>query len=978
MKPNAQESEQATGEPTPVAPGGAGHTDLFISYSRSDRDFVEKLNNALAERGFSAWVDWAGIPPTAEWMAEINAAIEAADTFVVIMTPDSMNSKVCGEEISHALTHNKRIVPLVRRDLDGGGTRHEVASLNWIFFREQDDFGDSVDTLVHALETDLERVRVHTRLLVRAREWQSGDRDRGSLLRGRDLEKAEQWMSQAGQHKDPTPTALHGEYINASRRATTQAQRRRLSFVAGALVVALALAVVAVVQRTEAIDQRNRADRRATIANSRAVAVQALSSMESRLDLGTLLATEAFRIAPTSEAVDALHIAAQRSIWIDRAMRHEDEVNSIAYNADGSVLASAGSDGTINLWDTAKGKRIEEPLEAGSGPVLSVAFSPDGSVLASGGGNGTVNLWDPATGNRLGYSLKGHSTAVLAVAFNPEGDLLASGGVDGSIILRKAETGERVGRALALETIDVVTSLAFSPDGNVLASGGEDRTRTPSVGVVERWNPETGRSVGKPLELGKEAVSGLAFSPDGHMLATGGVEASLAADGIIALWNAKTGDRIDRSFVGHTDSVLSLAFSPDGGLLASAGADRNVFLWDPKTGEPIGAPLEGHSDVVNAIAFSPEGEKLASGSSDRSVILWSALENLLRAHRGPLGSVAMSPDGKQFATASLVDLDRQGQVSGWGSLIRWTADGRQVGETVVGRKPATVAYSPDGSTLALGTLDGEVFLADSETGKQKGKPLEGHGSRTPPKDPFFNWVNAVTFSPDGRVLATGANDGTVMLWDPRTRQAMGKPLVPGGPIAGLAFSPDGRTLASGSKNGEVILWDWETGRKIGKPLKGHSGGVTSVAFTADGNLLASSSFEGPVVIRDPKKDASTEEVLKGHRVQSLAFTHDGHVLAGGTQEGTVVLWDTATWKQIGEPLVGPRDWVNSLAFSWDDGTLVAGSEDKTVYLWRSPAWDQDLATVAASLCDVAGRNLSPSEWKEFLRFQTYHKTCQDL
>jgi hypothetical protein len=280
-----------------------------------------------------------GIPPTAEWMAEINAAIEAADSFVVIMTPDSMNSKVCGEEISHALAHNERIVPVVRRDLNGGSTRREVASLNWIFFREQDDFGGSVDTLVHALETDLEWVRVHTRLLVRGREWQSSGRDRGSLLRGRDLEKAEQWMSQAAQHKEPTPTALHGEYINASRRATTQAQRRRLSFVASALVVALGLAAVAVIQRIEAIDQRNRADRRATIANSRAVAVQALSSMEGRLDLGILLATEAFSIAPTSEAVDALHIAAQRSIWIDRAIRHEDEVNSIAYNADGCVLA---------------------------------------------------------------------------------------------------------------------------------------------------------------------------------------------------------------------------------------------------------------------------------------------------------------------------------------------------------------------------------------------------------------------------------------------------------------------------------------------------------------------------------------------------------------------------------------------------------------------------------------------------------------
>ena len=138
--------------------------------------------------------------------------------------------------------------------------------------------------------------------------------------------------------------------------------------------------------------------------------------------------------------------------------------------------------------------------------------------------------------------------------------------------------------------------------------------------------------------------------------------------------------------------------------------------------------------------------------------------------------------------------------------------------------------------------------------------------------------------------------------------------------------------------------------------------------------MASSGFDGKVIIRDPE-DGEPVKVLQGHRVLSLAFSPDGQVLAGGTTDGSVVLWHTSTWEEIGEPLVGQRDWVNSVAFARDGDLLVAGSEDRTVFLWRSLAWEEDLATVGDSLCDVAARNLTRSEWNEFQQFQPYHRTC---
>jgi hypothetical protein len=144
--------------------------DAFISYSRKDKAFVLRLDEALKSRKREAWVDWDGIRPTEEFIRAIYGAIEAADTFIFVLTPDSVASVVCGREIAHAATHNKRLVPLVQCDVDAAKVPEALAKLNWIFCRDSDDFEKAVDTLITALETDLEWVNAHTRLLTRAIE----------------------------------------------------------------------------------------------------------------------------------------------------------------------------------------------------------------------------------------------------------------------------------------------------------------------------------------------------------------------------------------------------------------------------------------------------------------------------------------------------------------------------------------------------------------------------------------------------------------------------------------------------------------------------------------------------------------------------------------------------------------------------------------------------------------------------------------
>jgi hypothetical protein len=230
--------------------------DVFISYSRKDKGFVRRLDEALKSRKREAWIDWEGIRPTEEFMQAIYAAIEAADTFIFVLTPDSITSAVCRREIAHAAEHNKRMVPIVQREVDTANVPEALAKLNWIFCRDGDDFEKAADTLIQALDTDLEWVRAHTRLLMRAIEWETKGKNNSFVLRGVDLRAAEQWLTKAGAVKERQPTPLQTDYIIASRKAAARRQRITLGAVTVGALVAIVLAIVAWSQRTEALSQR--------------------------------------------------------------------------------------------------------------------------------------------------------------------------------------------------------------------------------------------------------------------------------------------------------------------------------------------------------------------------------------------------------------------------------------------------------------------------------------------------------------------------------------------------------------------------------------------------------------------------------------------------------------------------------------------------------------------------------------------------
>jgi WD40 repeat protein len=499
---------------------------------------------------------------------------------------------------------------------------------------------------------------------------------------------------------------------------------------------------------------------------------------------------------------------------------------AVAFSPDGAALAAGDDDGWVRVWALPVADKACPHWKFSLGqPVAALAFAPNGRLAAAG--KGGVQLWDrDGSAPRWAASVP-KSGSVTRLAFTNAAALLAAGRADGVVQLWDAETGADRGALSDAATAAPVTALAFARDGAALAAGYEDHT-------VRRWDVAA-RAPTETLVGHSGPVAAVAFRPDDAVLATGG------RDKAVKVWDLRPTppDCIPRA---HDGLVHRVAWAPGGKLFASAGQDGCVYLWDAATCQkcpPWPAKLPGREEV-HALAFSPDGRWLAAGGEDRAVRLWDLSKGAEAASRTLAGEC--------------------------GGVL-------------------SVAFSPDGAALAVGDMGGGVRLYALP------------GLEELDHDQCDKQVYQVTFSARGFLAAAG-RDGTVRLWDAAggRLKAAAAPWETG-PVYCAAFSPDGALLAAGADDHEVKLWDMDAMRPL-EPLRGHTGRVWDVAFSPDGRTLASAGADATIKLWGLRPRRQLVATLRGHaaKVQCLAFApptgadNRSPALLSGDWGGAIRVW----------------------------------------------------------------------------------------
>ena len=311
----------------------------------------------------------------------------------------------------------------------------------------------------------------------------------------------------------------------------------------------------------------------------------------------------------------------------------------------GLSLTAAGSGSAYLLWKSLQPKYTILPIltyRGHSASVWSVAWSHDGTRIASAGADTTVQVWSADTGRKI-YTYLGHQHhgGVPSVAWSPDDYRIASASEDMTVQIW-ASDGIYIGQNRSLtyrKHTAYVIAVAWSPNKKYIASGSDDNS-------VQVWSPDSGDLITK-YSVHTQPVKAVAWSPNSKYIASG------SGDTTVQVWEAVTGQRI-YTYRGHSSHLTSVAWSPDGSRIASAGLDHTVQVWTAMNGSPIYTYV-GHKDIVVAVSWSSDGRYIASASADKTVQVWNAQDGSLivtyTKHTAKLQSVAWSSRGTFIASA---------------------------------------------------------------------------------------------------------------------------------------------------------------------------------------------------------------------------------------------------------------------------------------------------------------------------------------
>jgi len=986
---------------------------LFVSYSRKDSVVSRKLIQALKDIQQDVWVDWEDIPPAVDWLEQIFRGIEGSEVFIFIVSPDSITSEVCNVEIKRAALNNKRIIPVVVRDVDPKTTIEIIRKLNWTFIRDGEGFEEGIAKIKTAIELDLEWVEEHNRLQSRALEWHR-KKEPSLLLHGKDLRNARNLVMTAGK-RDPTPTNLQQTYIHYSN----QNERRRLTLwiaTGVAIVIMAGLTIFALNQRDQANINADKARINAILANQnkekaeknadlarnnerearrsqqdaevardeaeaqkkiaeaqRSTArAQIYQSRSGELYTSTLFAIDSWLKAPSDEAEEIL----RRNISLlpipVEQMSLNGKINSLEFNATGDIFMTASADGSACAWKVEDGKKLF--CATSSGSVTDAAFSPDGKTVVTSDETGVVQILDVVNGSAK-YTLN-FGVPVWDVNIHPNGRILAVARDDGRVTIVELNSGRE---SFNLQTFGRLLVSAFSQNGQWIAAGS-------SSGSVTLWNLGDGRIIASSVHKGE--VLAIEFSPNSRVLVSGG------KDNIAFAFEPDTKRQLLR--IPNENWVTDIAFSPDGAWFVTVSNDNRIRVWDLKSGEERLRMLQ--DSFVQEVQVSANGQWIATTGSDKTVRVWNASTGA-EMFRIPLtgnGSVlGFDKEGKY-----LVSGDEGGGISIWDISVMPVSTNYVQFNGLIG----SAQYNSSGD-LIVASDDNRVWVLDPAkfstlTPRPQGRPMmELRGK-----------VNHLAISPDETRIAVSTNLNELILYNINNRTSI--TVEHDNTVTSLAFSADSSQLITGDADGNLQAWDVFTGDPANTILENDSS-ILSIAvgpnFTAvgmtdkiaildsnnesageiellgenrvlavspDGSLLASSNASDKINIWKfaGGKYALLNTVTK-EPAFALAFNAKGNILAVGAAK-TVYLIDPITGKEINR--IPQADIVTSVSFPADTDILSTASAN-VIQLWDVDTLQKiEKDHIVETACSRVINNFDAAQWFAYFGEEPYRPLCENL
>jgi len=817
-----------------------GH--VFISYSRLDRKFVRELREALEGMERKIWLDIEKIPPSDKWLARIKSAIDEAEAVVFVLSPGSLASEVCGQELDYAFSRNKRVIPVVRQDPEGE-VRGDVAEINYVFLREGDDFEDGLAALTEAIDTDLDWVRAHTRLLVRAVEWDRLGREVSYTLRGRDLKGFEDWSAR-GQDMEPRPTSLQTECLRVSRRAVTRRQRILWSAGALALMIAAVLGTVAWFQNAERA-------RQAEIAAARALLSRSEAARDVPRDERTARAshTEALRLA--TQALDRLVTVGAPLTDADRALRKSytnlekwrsvelphGRISGSGFGLGGRYLARYHFSGDIFVRDPlgdSDGPPCRREANSGESDV-AVSVDADGTRVAlafhTRGDEEELNaieVWDVTACTRL---VREPLPRLSPMELSRDGRTLAVVVQEG-VRIWDLDTGQAHDLPISPPQ---VRRAALSPEGTDLVFLGRDRgTHDSRLAVVD---VESGQV--REIWSTDRRVSALRW-------VAGGIFVGMKESGLLLSPQGETIHEIPLTQTGM------FALGDNGRFVATATQKGEIRVVETQSGGTVAS--DTWRDGINRLAFGPDGRSiLVAGDYYRFLSAWHFLD------RGTFALLEASAParGLQF-------LD--------GRLEAWA-----------GHEAAVWALPAPGSPRLIADSLSDFSALPPEpapAGQQVGRDIAISNARSG-REAAIMAGEMTRAGPERRLVVRENGVETVGREYP--------PILDAEQAGFLAFTGNDHYLVIGARIGLEIV-DAVTLEPVAVLYHANA---TRAGVSADGRSAATMDGHGRIKVWDVAQGTQRLEIEAGANLSALALSNDGRWLAGLAPGGPIRLWAMA-------------------------------------------------------------------------------------